>query len=45
MKDRKKIQKQPESEVTNNASDAEFGIEYTHSKKERKKAGKNDEKK
>lgn len=36
----KKKRGQNETEITNNASDAEFGIEYTDSKKSKVKKGK-----
>ncbi|WP_280768878.1 hypothetical protein [Salipaludibacillus daqingensis] len=40
MVNRKKNQKNPKLEVTNNASDAEFGIEYIQSKEVRKNSPK-----
>lgn len=38
MESRKRNRNIPQSEVTNNASDAEFGVEFTQSKKANKKA-------
>lgn len=36
MANRNQHRNEPQTEVTNNASDAEFGVEYTQSKKRNK---------